>query len=493
MSANADVRDLRRAVGVNLGGYLLKAAHPLLFILLVRAYGAEAFGVFKASESILLVAARVAIFGLDKAMLWWVPRCPDGHRRTAGRSSFLLVTLSASLMGLLIATLLAPALAQLIAVPEAENSLRLMALALVPMVWTDLRLHALMGARSMGPQVLVRETVVPLTMLLTGLALHPLGGDLALTMVVAHCVGAALALTLYRRHLGADADDADDAADGMPLPPRKLMAYAWPMAAAEIANTVLLRMDIWAVAALGDPRLIGIYGAVQQFGNTIRQVRRSFDPIVVAISSRLSLHPDPERLATGFSYATFLVLLTQLPLLVVLIELAPELMGLYGEGFSAGADAVIVLSAFWVLNGATSLAGVVVTGFGASRLTLVNTLVTIALQAALLALLVPRLQLLGAALAVGLAYSAQSSMQVLEMRHVTGAWNFRPMVSWPVVMAAPLALMLFGWRAVVDTPSLAERLVAVGLFAIAYAGLAFGLHRRVSRTMATQSYPRVVV
>lgn len=74
------------------------------------------------------------------------------------------------------------------------------------------------------------------------------------------------------------------------------------MAAAEIANTVLLRMDILAVAALGDPRLVGIYGAVLQFSNAIRQVRRSFDPIVVAISSRLALHPDAERLATGFSY-----------------------------------------------------------------------------------------------------------------------------------------------------------------------------------------------
>ncbi len=488
MSANADVRDLRRAVGVNLGGYALKAAHPLLFILLVRAYGAEAFGVFKASESIVLVAARVAILGLDKAMLWWVPRCADGHRRTAGRSSFVLATLSAALVAVLIATLLAPALAALIAVPEAETSLRLMALALVPMVWTDLRLHALMGARSMGPQVLVRETVVPLTMVLVGLSIHPLGVDLALSLVVAQVVGATLALFLYKRRLGADSDDAVDQA----LPPRQLMGYAWPMAAAEVANTVLLRMDIWAVAALGDPRLVGIYGAVQQFGNTIRQVRRSFDPIVVAISSRLALHPDPERLATGFSYATFLVLLTQLPLLVVLMELAPELMGLFGEGFAAGADAVVVLSAFWVLNGATSLAGVVVTGFGASRLTLVNTLVTIALQAALLTWLVPRFELLGAALAVGLAYSAQSTLQVLEMRHVTRAWNFRPIVLWPVVVAVPLGLLLFGWRAVVDTPTLAERLVALGLFTIAYGGLALGLHRRASRTMAMPSDPRVV-
>jgi O-antigen/teichoic acid export membrane protein len=492
VSANADVRDLRRAVGVNLGGYALKAAHPLLFILLVRAYGAEAFGVFKASESIVLVAARVAILGLDKAMLWWVPRCADGHRRTAGRSSFMLATLSAAFVAVLVATLLAPALAGLIAVPEAETSLRIMALALVPMVWTDLRLHALMGARSMGPQVLVRETAVPLTMVLLGLAIHPLGGDLALSLVVAHVVGAALTLILYKRRLGAEADDSADADVRTLLPPRQLMAYAWPMAAAEVANTVLLRMDIWAVAALGDPRLVGIYGAVQQFGNTIRQVRRSFDPIVVAISSRLALHPDPERLATGFSYATFLVLLTQLPLLVVLMELAPELMALFGDGFATGADAVIVLSAFWVLNGATSLAGVVVTGFGASRLTLLNTLVTMTLQAALLALLVPRFELLGAALAVGLAYSAQSTLQVLEMRHVTRAWNFRPIVLWPVVVAAPLGLLLFGLRAVVDAPTLAERLVAVGLFAIAYAGLAFGLHRRVSRAMAMQSDLRVV-
>lgn len=144
-----------------------------------------------------------------------------------------------------------------------------------------------------------------------------------------------------------------------------------------------------------------------------------------------------------------------------------------------------MLSVFWVLNGATSLAGVVVTGFGASRLTLINTLFTIALQAALLTFLVPRFGLLGAALAVGLAYSAQSTLQVLEMRHVTRAWNFRPVALWPIAMAAPLALILFGWRALVDAPTLEARLVAVAIFAAAYGGLAWHLHRCASQAIAT--------
>lgn len=73
----------------------------------------------------------------------------------------------------------------------------------------------------MGPQVLVRETIVPLVLVLVGLALQPVGVDLALAFLVAHLVGAALALALYQRHLGADVDDGPHRL----LPPRRLMAY----------------------------------------------------------------------------------------------------------------------------------------------------------------------------------------------------------------------------------------------------------------------------
>lgn len=66
------------------------------------------------------------------------------------------------------------------------------------------------------------------------------------------------------------------------------------------------------------------------------------------------------------------------------------------------------------------------------------------------------------------------------MRHVTGAWNYRPMVLAPLLLAAPLALLLFGWRALTEAPSLAERLAALAGFGVAYGVLAIGMYRRAS-------------
>ena len=69
-----DARELRRGVLTAYLGYVLKLGMPLLIALATRAYGAERWGRFVAAQAIVLLAARVCLFGLDKGLLWFVPQ-----------------------------------------------------------------------------------------------------------------------------------------------------------------------------------------------------------------------------------------------------------------------------------------------------------------------------------------------------------------------------------------------------------------------------------
>ncbi|MBW2277374.1 MAG: hypothetical protein JRF63_07770, partial [Deltaproteobacteria bacterium] len=69
-----DARDLRRGVAVNIGGYVLKAAYSAFVFVAILLYGKHDFGLFTVGQAGIFIVARACMMGLDKAILWWVPR-----------------------------------------------------------------------------------------------------------------------------------------------------------------------------------------------------------------------------------------------------------------------------------------------------------------------------------------------------------------------------------------------------------------------------------
>lgn len=475
-----DRRDLQRGLVVNGVGYGLKAAHPVLTVFLVRAYGPEAFGVFLAAQALLLVLTRVCTLGLDKGFLWWVPQQAAGARLRGARAA-AAYTFALALVMTLVCLLAAGPIAAAVQAPDAAGALRIMSLALAPMTLMELILGATMGTRRMGINVMVRETLLPMSLVGGGLALSPLAlgaTGLAIAMVFSHVLGLAVAFHRAREMFAADTDPETELRI-----PAELWTYTWPMWLAEMANTNLQRLDTWAVAALTDLRTVGIYGVVLQFGNTIRAIRRGFDPIVLAITARIGLERDNQRLAAGYSYATAMVIGTQLPVLGLFIVFARDLLGLYGEEFVVGTQAVVILSSFWVLNSAMSLSGIVISAYGRSRLTLFNTLGAALVQVVLLWFLVPRWGLNGAALAVGLTYTVMSVTQLLQMRVVTNGFHYRRDTLYTILLGAGAALaLLLAWFWMPASRTLWMRALAFVVCAGGYLLVFFPVVRRASRT-----------
>jgi O-antigen/teichoic acid export membrane protein len=421
LASQRDARDLRRGLVVNALGYAAKLGMPLLLALATRRYGAERWGVFVAAQALVLLSARVCLLGLDKAMLWWAAANEPAHVASALRRTLIVVTASAAVLSS--ALYAGSALLQLSFVPQNQlAALRIALLGLLPFVWSELLLHTSMGGRRMELQVAVRDTLNPLLQVLIAIAAFELGErdtGLAWGFVASHVVGALVAYVGVRRALGR----ADSGPFGGPLAPA-LLRYAWPLWLAEIANSLVLRLDTIVLTACVDARTLGVWGIVMQFANALRQIRRAFDPLVTAIAANIATRRDPARLAAAYARATELVSLTQLPLFAVLFTCAGQVLPLYGAEFSAGTVPLMVLSVFFLLNGAAGLAGIVLNGYGRSGFTLANTLCTLAVQYGLLRWLAPLYGLTGAAFAVGLALTITNGAQLVQMRIVTGSFNY---------------------------------------------------------------------
>jgi O-antigen/teichoic acid export membrane protein len=441
-SIERDARDLHRGVMTNFLGYLLKIGNPVLLVVVVRKYGAEAFGLYTLAQAVMLFAARMAVYGFDKGLLWWIPRQAAANKRLGVRSSLFAVTLLGTAVASLLALGAQPSvLSYFGADPAAVVSLRIMAAGVLLQAWMDILVHSALGMRKMAAQVFAKETIVPATFMLSAVGFHLMGVielGLAFAFLLSNLVGLMAAIQAFRRAFrGIPWPTTDETL----WPPRELVRYSGPMWLSELANSLLQRVDTYAVGLFtSDLASVGVYAVVTRFGNAIRQIRRSFDTIVLAITSEISTHHDPERLAVSYSHATLLVGITQVPVFAAIWTFADLLMPLFGPEFTKATEPLLILCAFWIVNGAISLAGIVVSAYGHSRLTLQNVLVAVVVLVAACFLLIPRSGLVGAAYAVGIGYSVQGAFQVVQMRMVTGYWNYRSEVLLPFQIGGAAAL-----------------------------------------------------
>ncbi len=471
-----DSTELYRGAFIGGLGYFIKLGYPVLLIAVVRLYGAEAFGIFTLVQAALLFAMRFCLLGLDKGLLWWVARQnPENERHTL--LSVLITSSALSLIvSLIIAVFGAPLLAHWSGDSEAVFSFKLMAISLVPMTLMELLIHAILGKRRMEAQVFIRDGVVPLTLVGSALLFYFFGLrniGFALAFITSAITGFLASCWCFSRIFR----DSSWKFDGC-IPPPELLKFSLTMWLAELANSFLLRMDIYLVAAMTDPVLTGIYAAVMQLGITIRVVRRSFDPIITALFSRISVACDNKRLTASFSRATNLVIVTQMPIYSFLILFSPWLMGLFGPHFVQGSQAVFIICCFWIISGAIGLNGLILTGFGRSDLTLLNVVVAILTEGLLLFLLVPRYGLNGAALSVGLAYTVQHMFQLFQARMVTGVWNYSRNV-FIVLLFSLIAVSIIPviWFNLADIADIPRRIISFAGYSVFSGCGVYVLHR----------------
>jgi O-antigen/teichoic acid export membrane protein len=481
-SIERDARDLHRGMMTNFLGYLLKLGNPVLLVVVVRQYGAEAFGLYTLAQAVMLFAARMAVYGFDKGLLWWIPRQAPADKRLGVRPSLFAVTLLGTAVASLLALGAQPSvLTYFGADPAAVVSLRIMAAGVLLQAWMDILVHCALGMRKMAAQVFAKETMVPATFGLSAVGFHLIGVSelgLAFAFLLSNLVGLIAAMQAFRWAFRGIPWPAEESF----WPPRELVRYSGPMWLSELANSLLQRIDTYAVGLFtSDLASVGVYAVVTRFGNAIRQIRRSFDTIVLAITSEISTQHDPERLAVSYSQATMWVGIIQIPVFAAIWTFADLLMLVFGPEFVTATEPLVILCAFWIVNGAISLAGIVVSAYGHSRLTLQNVVVAVVVLAAACYLLIPRFGLVGAAYAVGIGYSVQGVFQVAQMRMVTGHWNFRREVLLPFRIGGSAALaagMVWLVLSALSVPnSWLARSLVFAAFAAVYAAGVFRLRR----------------
>ena len=256
-------------------------------------------------------------------------------------------------------------------------------------------------------------------------------------------------------------------------------ARLWSVARGLTANTatellagLYSRLDLYLVGAVLGARAAGVYAMAQQVRTPIKQVRQSFDGLLIPLVARTLSAKGARATGDSLASAARLLLAIQLPVLAALIAFGEPLLGLFGPGFEAGYLALVLLAGAEVLQASLGLGDLLLVylaphaGLGMAALAFVTGLVCVGV-------LTPLYGLAGAAGAMLLAFTLQAAVRrwFLGKRFghaVPVAFAAAPVVAGAAGLAAMLLLRgpahpAFAWR---DAPAFAAGLAV-------YAGVLF--------------------
>src|SRR3954471_15568817 len=458
-----------RGAQATAAGFAGRLVARLLFLFVAgRLFGASAFGAYVLAVAAVELAVSVGSLGMKKLIFQLL------DRRAGDRPPAYVLLDAAFLVTLASLVIAAIMMAAAILFSDTLTGRSAALVALAPMVagqsLLDLFLAATRWRHAIRFEVVARSLVEPYA-LLAGAAAAWAFGFRAEGLLVGYWCGT-LAALLYavtgaRRTFGAFHAAAW-------RPRGAVLASALRLAGANTAtdllNALYTRVDLWIVGLLLGEGAAGIYGMARQIAVPIRQVRQSFDGLLIPLVARTLSTRGSKGSGEALASATRLILVIQLPIILALFAAGRPLLGLFGHGFEAAYWPLLALAAAEAIQAAFSI-GDLVFVYLRPQLGLWLTLASIAVGVAAALILIPALGLSGAALSVLAAYSVRAAMRSIVLRarfhfEIPHSHHVGPFVAAALGTAAVFAARLVPVRLPLDPLPL---VAGLALYALALA------------------------
>lgn len=466
----------RRGTASVLGAGAGALAGVVVVVVVTNGFPAAVAGTLFAATSAFLILESVALLGTDTGLVRWLPAQRAAGRARDVRRTLVVAATPVLALSLVVAVALAvaaPALAPHLvgeaAADDMATVLRVLAVVLPVAALHDLVLAATRGTGSMTPTVLVENVgrlgLQALAVLLAWLAgVGPLG--LAVAWCLPYAPGLAVgAVWLHRATRTTSAAPTAPPATGWRALVAEFWSYTAPRAIARVTQAGLKRSDVVLVAALASPADAALYTAATRFivlGQLfVQSVQQALSPHLSALFAR----GDDAAANAVYRAATLWSMIAAWPLYLALAGFAPALMGVFGEGYGAASDVVVVLSLTMLLATACGPVDAVLLMAGRSWLSLRNSTAALAVNVGLNLVLVPSHGIRGAALSWSVAIVVRNLLPLLIVRRQLGMW---PLTRATGVLAAA-AVACFGSVDLVAATTDLPRVLDVALLAAATA------------------------
>ncbi|WP_030436625.1 lipopolysaccharide biosynthesis protein [Actinoplanes subtropicus] len=408
--------------------------------IVARSLGPDQAGAFFASTAAFVLAGGLAKLGTQTGLVYWPARL-----RATGRTELLGACLRTGLapvigMSLLLAAgmwLAAPAIARTTAHQAAAAvgthtaGLRVLALFMPLQALTDALLTATRGYRAMRPTVLydriLRSALQLLLVAAAGVAALWTAASLAGSVLPMFAFAWAVpylpvtvlsAYAIRKLYLASKPPGVTTRRVERRGMRRDFWRFTGPRALASVAQLALQRVDVLLVAALGGLTPAAVYAVAGRFVVLIQFANQGISQSVQPRLAEALATGDRERANHLYQTATGWLVLVTWPINLLVIQLAPLYLRLFGAGYTAGRTVVVILASAMLVATGCGMVDMVLAMAGRTSWNLVNVLIALGVTIGLDVLLIPRFGALGAAIGLAGAMVANNVLPLIQVGRV---------------------------------------------------------------------------
>lgn len=461
-------KDLLSGAGANLFGFVIRLGARLPFLLVVALlYGTEIFGKYLLAVTIVETLTAMILFGFKRSIFHFLYDDMDNGN------------MSGLLNSIMTAMFLCIVIAAIILIPiyvwqdflfsffpdgMAKGILIILPAAFVYAL-TEMLLTATRAARKMRYEVTAKSIIEPYVLLAFS------AGFYALNMVesglfIAYWV---MNISIFIYAIYAFGKTYDTAAYNWGrlswAKIKSMISFSAPTAAYDLIGVIILRIDIYLLAAIVSPSALGVYGIALQIMTIIKKIRQSFDPILEPVISQTLKQSKLGNVNEELSRVSYWIFSIQALIFTLLIFYGAGLLGLFNI---AGGNASLTLL---FLIGAVMIQG----SFGLSELlfiykkpnvNLILSLVILLFHASLCYFLSLKFGILGAAISLVVSYSFTEIIRLSLAKYFFGAIPLNRTILKPVLMATVLYAYLFSLSSFIGLYSAAGLVLGIigGIF-----------------------------
>ena len=469
-TGNENLQGLARGGGLNLVGAVINQVSLFgITALLAIPLGKTDVGRYATCFALLSLLGLLSLVGFRAAMTRFVAiylADRDAARLRGTVRLGLWLSLGSSLVLGAGLAYLAPTLAGWFSDPGLEAPLRLTGLALPATTMADAALAGTQGWRTQRPFTYIGRIFDPLSRFaLTGVLLFlGMGVVGALwALVVTSYIAAALALRSLLTRL-AQLPRATPT-----YPVREIFSFSMVSWVSAMAATGLIWTDTLLIGWFQDTDQVGIYSVATRIVTLAVFVMA---PINAAFGPHLAhLHHlgDLREMGRMYQAASAWIVRLALPAFVVLVLFPANILGVFGPDFATGAAVTAVLAIGQFINAATGPCGTVLNMSGRVKINMIDNIAVLALNISLNLILIPRIGIIGAAIAWSVSLGTVNLVRVYQVKRFIGIAPWSAGMAKAVLAAAVAAAGGFVIRETVDGSVLSLLLGAV-VVALLYAG-----------------------
>ncbi len=414
-----DIKKVAKGAGISLvGSFAGKGLWFLCQVIIVRFLGVEVFGLYVLGLTLLKITELLARAGLHYGAIRFVSiyfkSKPEKVKGTL-ISAFVISFANGIFIGTLVYLFAEVISESIFHKPELTGVLKSFAIG-IPFVATMMvTASASQGFHTTKYSVYIKDIVQPLVNIVFVLLFILWGFGISgviIAFILSHLFALLAGLYFIARQFPEIKDRGLRSIYGY----KALLTYSTPLLVSGILGFLLSWTDVLMLGAMKTSEDVGIYRAASQVSIFLLLILAASNSIYNPAIANMHYLGQIKRLEKIFKITTRWVFLLTLPVALILIFSAKEVMSVFGPDFvERGAPVLVILTIAQLINCTTGGVGNTLMMTGKQNVAMRKSIALVIINIVLNYFLIPRYGNLGAALSTGISIGIINLLLLLDV------------------------------------------------------------------------------